>query len=511
MSTAARRGSLLIALIGAIVCAWLVGVRSGAGAAIPHSLIQLGPFKPAGLELQYSYGAIGVDPQDRVYALFCSDNYPADCALFQYDTQAGQVRLLGSLRETASKAGNLGPNANWGATEQIVKGHTHLPHLQGKIYIGTQEFHDIVGDVSVRFAYRGSHIFAYDIASDTLSDLSAAQPKGVFQEHQGIIALTALPQRGLIVGFSHPLGDVLLYDVVTAKATVVPGITAEHGNSVAREIVATPSGLVLFSYGFGGGPVYRLDLNTYTTQTTSYVTDDGFWNGQAQSADGEQIYISTYGNLYFIDGLAGTVQHLGPTLPPAEHSAGQRATLLWGLAMSRDEQKLYWIPSKVSGGPSHGLYEHDTVTGQTVKLLDLSGTLGGAMVSGSNIRDSQGRIYFVCHTGATSGAALLQLDVSSRSGPAPPAPQDAGPDVGATPDAAADGGPSPAGQPDQRRGGDVALSVSPPHTRDALVGGCNTTVAPTTATGALVVLLLMAGVLSPGRGPGGRGGPPAAT
>jgi hypothetical protein len=93
---------------------------------------------------------------------------------------------------------------------------------------------------------------------------------------------------------------------------------------------------------------------------------------------------------------------------------------VWSLGLSRDEKKLYYIVQAPYGdGPVNidDLYEYNIATGVRTKLMNLKGALGGgAKISGGHTTLSNGKIYFGFH--ASSGG-LLELDVSSRSGPAP--------------------------------------------------------------------------------------------
>ena len=100
-------------------------------------------------------------PNDNVYALFGGATETAsDCALFQYNAATGKTRLVGTISQALAAAGNLHEN------EPIPKGHTQLPYVNGKIYIGTMGFHDAVRlgsqQMEERRRRRGAHLLAYD-------------------------------------------------------------------------------------------------------------------------------------------------------------------------------------------------------------------------------------------------------------------------------------------------------------------------------------------------------------
>jgi len=388
------------------------------------------------------YGTIGIDPDDNIYAAWCGDanlcrtdrnTTFGDCALFQYNPETGERRLLGSLRETAQSVDNLGPNEYWNKTEIFMKGHTHLPYLNGKIYMGTQEFHSMAGMPTNLYDYRGGHIFAYDIANDRLEDVSVDQPKGVFIENQGIIQLWEYAPENLIMGWTIPRGDIIMYNTLTGESEIKPGIDAEveQVNEPVREFIPTPQGRIYYMYQ--NGPVYEYDMESGIDRATSYTMENGgcewdmwgFWNGLAMPDDGKKSYVSTYGYLYELDNETGEFTFLTEMLPLDEDRYICR---VWGLALSLDQKKLYWIPT--NGTAAWRLYEYDIESNTVVFLKDLSSLIDKnqtlrppaalSEVSGDNITDSRGRIYFVRHTYDNSGGSgIIQIDVSERSGPAP--------------------------------------------------------------------------------------------
>jgi outer membrane protein assembly factor BamB len=424
-----------------LIAATAAAAAAGARAEVTAKFVSFEDLRPPVLCcMSMGYGTLGIDPQDRIYSAWCGDKStckdcgtPGNCAMFQYDPETGKRRLLGTLRETAQAAGNLGPNTYWSKTESFMKGHSHLPYLNGKIFMGTQEFHSMAGLRADLPDYRGGHIFAYDIAKDKLEDASVNQPKGVFVDNQGIIQLWEYPAKNLIVGWTIPKGDLILYDAATGRSTLKPGNAEEVAkkNEPVREILITPKGQVYYNYQ--NGPVYKYDLNTKADVSIGFKPQNGgcaedmfgFWNGMAKTGDGSKIYVSTFGYLYSLDSETGKMEFLTTMLPAAENL---KICRVWGLAMSRDEKKIYWIPT--NGTAAWRLYEYDIASNKVVFLKDLTGLIGKQQttrppaalseISGDNIRDSKGRIYFTRHTYDNSGGAgILQIDVSERSGPAP--------------------------------------------------------------------------------------------
>jgi hypothetical protein len=78
--------------------------------------------------------------------------------------------------------------------------------------MGSQGFHDLKGAIDTLSNYRGSHLYAYDLSSGKLEDVSRSLPNGVVTEHQGIIALSHTPGVDFLVGLAHPSSDIVLFD-----------------------------------------------------------------------------------------------------------------------------------------------------------------------------------------------------------------------------------------------------------------------------------------------------------
>ena len=408
--------------------------------SIPAKFITFEDMRPPEVTcMSMGYGTLGLDPNDNVYCAWCGDcSGPGNCAMFQYNPETGQRKLLGTLREVAKAAGNLGPNQTWNRTEIFMKGHTHLPYLKGKIYIGTQEFHGVsnaLNRASNQVNYRGAHIFAYDIANGKLEDISVSQPNGVFSPHQGILQLMGYPEKNLLVAWAIPAGDLIIYDVDSKATYTNPGVASEFGKDVTREIPITSKGKVFYNYQFGGLYLYDIAAKTNTKLDFSIPTANyggcsgdmqGLINGAVTLHDRSKIYFATFGYLYVLDSETEKITFLTRQLPSTENLTICR---VWGLSFSLDQKKIYWVVT--TGSAAFRLYEYDIATNKVVFLKDLSSLIGKSRtysgrpgqlseISGDDVTDSKGRIYFVRHTyDNAGGSGLLQIDVSSRSGPAP--------------------------------------------------------------------------------------------
>jgi sugar lactone lactonase YvrE len=274
-------------------------------------------------------------------------------------------------------------------------------------------FHDASGPVDE--GYRGSHLYAWDIADERLVDMSASQPAGVLQERSGIMALDLHRQSDRILGLSVPRGDLLFYDAHTGVLDwVVPGPEEELWKQLPRNLVCAPDGRVFFAFGHTESVVYRYDPESGSVRKTGATTNGGFWNGSALMPDGKGAYISTArGELFQIDFESEGITPLGHFLPEDELAAGDHITQLFCLALSADGHKLYAVPTAISTR-LQSLYEYDLASGRVEKLVDTKAMgLFGMTFTGSAVRDSRGRIYFAAHYYGRQ-AFILQLDVSGR-------------------------------------------------------------------------------------------------
>ena len=392
------------------------------------------------LQIQWCWNATGIDAQDRVYAVFGGPSGDSvDCAVFQYDSRTGDKRFLGTATETLKAADN------WVENEPVEKGHTHLPYLNGKIYIGTQGFHFASGANSkgMRDALnsRGAHILAYDTATDRMLDVSRDQPDGVFFKGRGFIALSDMPSHNLLIGLTVPHGDLLLYDDIRKKVrATVPGVKEALGvTRIGRELVAADNGKIYWMYGpldpsDGPGQMYVYDLAAGKRNTDPIAIDPWCWNGQAKTIDGSRIYLSNRsGRLYRLDTETDGLVSLGEIVPAAEREKknderfSYGPPLVQGIYLSADATRIYAIASremqpvppsmKENGKPVRfrepiGLFEYNIASGQVEEVHRFPRWNTFCYVTGSNIRDSQGNLYFAVHAGRKG---LLKINVSNRN------------------------------------------------------------------------------------------------
>jgi hypothetical protein len=154
---AAAVSVVITAVVAAAAAAQPARVESaGAGRRPLQQTIRFDDIVPKGMVLQQCWNAIGIDGQERVYIGFTGRRSDGreDFAVFRYDPATGHRRLLGSFMAASDSVGNLQ------AGEEIPKGHTHLVALDGRIYMGSQGFHDFKRGIGALPRYRGSHLYA---------------------------------------------------------------------------------------------------------------------------------------------------------------------------------------------------------------------------------------------------------------------------------------------------------------------------------------------------------------
>jgi hypothetical protein len=115
------------------------GAPVGGAGAVVERTIAFDDLAPAGPTLKHCWNAMGMDSQQRVYIGFTSRRSDAreDFAVFRYDPATGERRFLGTFMDVSQAAGNL----HFG--EEIPKGHTRMLEIDGKMYMGSQGFHDL--------------------------------------------------------------------------------------------------------------------------------------------------------------------------------------------------------------------------------------------------------------------------------------------------------------------------------------------------------------------------------
>jgi hypothetical protein len=126
------------------------------------------------MNMQQCWNGMGMDDQGRIYIGFTSMRADGreDFLVFRYDPSTGEKDFLGTFLDIVAASGNAQEG------ESIPKGHTRMIFANGKMYMGSQSFHDLKWEIDALPTYRGSHLFAFDTLAGTWQDLSAALPGG---------------------------------------------------------------------------------------------------------------------------------------------------------------------------------------------------------------------------------------------------------------------------------------------------------------------------------------------
>lgn len=387
-------------------------------ADVPIRVVRFDDVKPASARLSMTFEGVGLDPQERVYAYLCGTAAEPDCHLVRWDPRTNVREYLGSLNAAARRAGNLGPNRYWPKPEYIVKGHTHVWYLDGKMWVGTMNAHDYT-DMSV---IRGGHLMAYDLATGIITDHSQWQPKGVFKDRGGFYAIPVYPPKNVVVGIGVPNATgcrLIVYNPRTRAMRRIPGVPAgtDNGQLAGRDAAVLPDGRVLYQCGGAATAFGMYNINTGENKVTPFRTRYVLTSGIAVTSDGSKAYATDLRDIYEFN-LQTNGQRVLTTLDPAGAIRQTSPAVL-----SLDEQKLYYVinQSTADGGAwVEDLYEYNIATGVRTKLMNLKSAIGLAKVSGSHNTASTGKIYFVFRP--SDHAGILEVDVSARTGPAPSRP-----------------------------------------------------------------------------------------
>lgn len=342
-----------------------------------------------------SWDPMGIDENGVIYFGYTGRRFDLipnkvieDFAVFSYNPEKDVVKLLGTFIES-SKASH-----NYVEGEAIPKGHTKFHCIDSKVYMASQGFHDFKAGIDGYENYRGAHLYMYDIAKEALIDISASMPGGVWVEHQGVVSMNYMPEIGKLVGFTHPLADLVFYDVKTNKIDrFVKGIPWQLGNPLSRELVVTGDKVYLYrgveDCGYRAEqlewPVYCYDYGDDTLTNTGEMMRGGFWNGQAITSDGKTAYISGCCSfLYKMDLETGKVTFLRDMDLDGESRLG----FTYSISMSPDEKKLFYIPTAINPGR---IYEYDIATNTVTTIANVECDV----YCGSNIVTKDNWYYFV--------------------------------------------------------------------------------------------------------------------
>lgn len=369
---------------------WTVGDRG-----VEWAQVSFDELAPPGIDMQQCWNGMGMDDHGRIYIGFTSVRADGreDFLIFRYDPKSGEKVFLGAFLDIVAAANNAQEG------ESIPKGHTRMTFADGKMYMGSQSFHDLKWEIDTLPTYRGSHLFAFDVTTGLWKDLSAPLQGGVLTRHEGIVSLNIIPELHLLVGLAHPSSDIVLYDYQNEQLVdVIRGIPWKLGNPLSREVIVTPTGRI-YTYRGTEDPkqheethhVWVYDIQKGEMRDTGFAISNGFWIGQTQTRDGSKIYVSTTnGELYEFDVTTETFRDLGYMLPQDQIDAGRQILYTYAITLSPDEMKIYMALSVLDHPEGSGeLYAYDIASGDITFIQQL---LPGIYTS-ADLRDDH-NIYF---------------------------------------------------------------------------------------------------------------------
>ncbi|MGH7807189.1 MAG: chitobiase/beta-hexosaminidase C-terminal domain-containing protein [Thermodesulfobacteriota bacterium] len=380
---------------------------------------------PGPMPVPHLWHGIGMDHNGKIYAGIGNGEEkrgkPGDVFIFEYDPVTESKRFLKSVRQILADERNLGPNEYWPKEESVAKIHSEFLEYNGRMYFSTHDWHS--RDFKDKDIHRGGHFLSFDPRDGTFTDLSKTDPLGVSVVNDGIIGMNILRKGGKLVGWTSPNGQLLVHDLNTHKTkNFGRGLPEGVWTNVSRVIITSESGGIYASYSKdedvpGNDRLYKLNWETEKLEPTDQlIPSRGRFEGIAETSDEKTIFLAdTDGTLYSFDVEAEELRDLGSVLTDERVTRGDGVELLYNMALSPDERKLFTIPHKVlDGDGSYHLYEYDIVSGKKTDLGALSKELRKCMPTGNGVFDHKRRYYISFFCDEKNRAGILRIDVSGR-------------------------------------------------------------------------------------------------
>ena len=393
----------------------LAGPCAAAMADVPVRVVRFGDLQPAGAGIENTYEAIGFDPAERVYVALCNpEETPGvgNCYLFRWNPKTGARRYFDNFLDAARRVGNLGPNQYWDKPETLIKGHTHLWYMKGRMWMGTMNVHGY----DDRTYIRGTHLFALDLATGLLTDHAQWQPNGVFHERSGTYTVEVMPQRNLVLSIGVPNCTITVYNPTTRATKRVAGVPPENNPQLSgRDMTLLAGGNLLYQCGSGATPFGLYNVITGQNEVLDFRVENPISLAYARTGDGMVAYLNDSAAIYRFSLATKTGTRLA-----ALHPDGGKFQVT-PVNLSRDEQKLYYVINKFNGETApyiDDLYEYNLVTGERTLLMNLQAAVGGGVkFSGSHMMSSAGKLYLAFQGEVEPG--IIEIDLSGRTGPKP--------------------------------------------------------------------------------------------
>ena len=341
------------------------------------------PNTPNGMRPHACWHSIGNAPDGEIYV--GGMDHSTNSALYRIYMRDDTLRYLGDAR-AASEAVN-----NWQSGETCQKFHDRPTFHNGKVYVNSLDRSDIN---DAYLSTRGYHVYAYDIAKNTFSDMSVNNPGGVGAPHLQVVTLGPDPFNNRVYGAVVPTVDIVYYDVAKNLS-----YTIGRPASINREIYTNrfmfvdSRGRLYFTAGSeywspGSDATIYNHVHYYEPSTNTFgdlndwklnlnALEMGMWTRDRKLCYTED----NKGNTFKFDDGATTWTTLGRPFPYDP---------TWIFEVSPNSKKIY--------GANNTIVEYDIASGKIINTLcsvgDLDATAGAqTWWIGYDSWDNNGNFY----------------------------------------------------------------------------------------------------------------------
>lgn len=376
------------------------------------------PGTPNGLVTDQAWFSVAGAPDGNVYVGAC--DHTTNSALYRVTPSNDLLSYLGDAR-SASEAVD-----NWLPGETAEKFHVRPLWYQDRVYVATADYSN---QDDLYLQRRGFHWYGYDTNAASFDDLSASEPNGVGAEHISIFSTVLDASRGVIYGLGSPTSHLYRYDIASRTTTDLgrsPLLARPYYNP-GRYIWLDSGGRVHMTVATAGTlapgepatPLYVLTWDPVVGwgAEPSFVINEMLRTGQC-TADHARCYIMDYKlRLYRFDTVARTFTKLTTgILDDAHFSQRVRGIRVRTMHLSANEKKIYFINDSAN---ATSLYEWDyQATDYPLELArtetidpDLQPTLltGYRGYTGHDGWDLQGRFYMTAFGGEEAASPNVKV------------------------------------------------------------------------------------------------------
>jgi hypothetical protein len=168
------------------------------------------PNAPSGTRPDQCWHAIGSAPDGDIY--ISGHDHATNSMLYRLNQKDDTLRWVGDAR-TASQTAN-----NWQNGETCQKFHDRPVWYNGKVYVASLDRSTLDNAFQ---STRGFHWYAYDIAQNTFTDLSASEPSGIGAAKMQLICIQPDPAKNVMYGSTIPECKFVSYDIAKKTTTML--------------------------------------------------------------------------------------------------------------------------------------------------------------------------------------------------------------------------------------------------------------------------------------------------